>query len=70
MDLLKLSLTTPIALISLDYTEVANNIIIAIDASLEGWRGVLIQLAEGKRYPSRYESEIGSNVEKKYDTTK
>lgn len=35
MDLLKLALTTPPAFVSLDYTEEAGDIILAIDASLE-----------------------------------
>ena len=71
MDLLKLALTTPPALVSLDYNESAGDIILAVDASLDGWRGVLMQLVKGKRHPSRYESGIWSNAEKKnYDTTK
>ena len=70
MDLLKLSLTTPPALVSLDYTEGAGDIIFAIDTSLEGCGGVLMQLDQGKRHPSRYESRIWSNVEKKSDATK
>lgn len=70
MDLLKLSLITPPALVSLDYTGGAGDIILVVDASLEGWGGVLMQLVQGKRHPSRYESRIWSNVEKKYDATK
>ena len=70
MDLLKLSLTTPRALVSLDYTEGAGDIIFAVDASLERWGGLLMQLVQGKRHPSRYESGIWSNAEKKYDATK
>lgn len=31
---------------------------------------VLMQLVQRKRHPSRYESEIWSNAEKKYDITK
>ena len=70
MDLIKLALTTPPALVSLDYTEGAGDIILAVDASLEGWGGVLMQLVQGKRHPSRYESGIWSSAEKKYDATK
>ncbi len=70
MDLLKLALTIPPALVSLDYTEEAGNIILAVDASLEGWGGILIQLVKKKKHPSRYESGIWSSVEKKYDATK
>ncbi len=43
MDLLKLTLTTPPALVSLDYSEGAGDIILAVDASLEGCGGVLMQ---------------------------
>lgn len=39
MDLLKFALTSPPALVSLDYTEGAGDIILAVDASLEGWGG-------------------------------
>ncbi len=70
MDLLKLALTTPPALVPFDYTEGAGDIILTVDASLEGWGGVLIQLVKRKKHPSRYESGIWSSVEKKYDATK
>ncbi len=70
MDLLKLALTTPPALVSLDYTDRAGDIILEVDASLEGWGGVLMQLVQGKRHPSRYKSGIWSSTEKKYDATK
>ena len=42
MDLLKLALTTPPTLVSLDYSEGAGEIIFAMDASLERWKKVLI----------------------------
>ena len=48
MDLLKFALTSPPALVSLDYKEGVGNIILAVDASLEGWGGVLMQLVKGK----------------------
>ena len=70
IDLLKLALTSPPALVSLDYSKDAGEIILAVDASLEGWGGVLMQLVKGKRHPSRYESGIWSSAEKKYDATK
>ncbi len=44
MDLLKLALTTSPVLVSLYYSEGAGEIILAVDASLEGWGGVLMQL--------------------------
>ncbi len=70
MDLLKLALTTLLALVSLDYTEGAGDIILAVDASSEGWGGVLMQIVKGKKHPSRYESGVRSSTEKKYDATK
>lgn len=36
MDLIKLALITPLALVSLDYSEGAGDIIFAVDVSLEG----------------------------------
>ena len=70
MDLLMLALTTSLALVSLNYFEGAGKIILAMDASLERWGGVLMQLVQGKRHSSRYESRIWSSAEKKYDATK
>ena len=70
MNLLKLALTTLPALVSLDYTKGASDIILAVDANLDGWGGVLMQLVKGKRHPSRYESGIWSNAERNYDATK
>ncbi len=70
MDLLKFAQTSPSALVSLDYSIDAGKIIFAVDASLEGCEGVLIQLVKGKRHLSRYESRIWSSAEKKYDATK
>ena len=70
MDLLKLALTTPLVLVSLDYSEGVDDIIFAMDASLEGWRGVLMQLVQGRKHLSRYESGSWSSVKKKYDATK
>ena len=70
MDLLKHALTNPPALVSLDYSQGAGDIILAVDASLDGWGGVLMQLVKGKKHPSRYESGIWSDAEKRYDATK
>ena len=66
MDLLKLALISSLALVLLDYSKDAGEIILAVDASLEGWGGVLMQLVKDKKYPSRYESGIWSTEEKKY----
>ena len=65
MDLLKLALTTPQALVYSDYTKVAGDIIFAMNASLEGWRGVLIQLVKEKKHLSRYETGIYSSATKR-----
>ena len=70
MDLLKLAFTTPPALISLDYTDGAGDLILAVDASLDRWGGVLMQLVKGKRNPSKYKSGIWSNAKRNYDATK
>ena len=37
MNLLKLALTTPPSLVSLDYSKEAGDIIFVVDASLEEW---------------------------------
>jgi hypothetical protein len=68
MDTLKIALTNPPALTSIDYEN--DVVILAVDASLEGWGGVLMVLRNGKRHPVRYESGIWSDAEKKYDATK
>lgn len=69
MDLLKLAFITPPALIFLDYSKRADDIIFVVDASLERWGRVLMQAVKKKRHLSRYESKIWSSVEKKYDAT-
>ena len=66
----KTSSTTLPALISLDYTDRAGDIILEVDASLDGWGGVLMQLMNEKRYLSRYKGRIWSNAERNYDATK
>ncbi len=70
IDLLKLVLTCSPALVLLDYSEEAGKSILAVDASLEGWGEVLVQLVKRERHLSRYESRIWSSAEKKYDATK
>lgn len=42
MNLLKLALTTPPVLVSLDYSIGGGDIILAVDISLVGWKEVLI----------------------------
>ena len=70
MDLLKLAFTTFPALVSLNYSKKAGEIILVVDASLDEWGRMLMQLLQGKRHPSRYENRIFSSIEKKYNATK
>lgn len=70
MNLLKLAFTTSPALVSLDYTESVDDIILAVDTSLDRWEKVLMQLVKTKKHLSRYESGIWSNAEGNYDATK
>ena len=71
MDRLKIALTTAPALVKLSYATGAGRIIVAVDASLHGWGGVVMQEDEnGKRHPSRYESGIWNHAEREYDATK
>jgi hypothetical protein len=69
MDILKLKLTNPPALVSIDY-ESGDEIVLGVDASLEGWGSNLLQIRDKKRHPVRYESGIWSDAEKRYDATK
>ena len=72
METLKLALTTAPALRSIDYRKDAGEIILAVDASLQGWGGVLQQLdiTTNKRHPSRYESGAWTAQEARYDAGK
>jgi hypothetical protein len=45
-------------------------IILAMNASLEDWKKILMILRDEKKYSMRYESDIWSNEKKKYDVTK
>ena len=46
MDALKVALTTAPALVTLDYSSGAEEIILAVDSSLKGWGAVLSQMIE------------------------
>jgi ribonuclease HI len=71
MSALKAALTTTPALVKIIYSDGAGEIILAADASLDGWGAVLMQLdAQGKRHPSRYESGLWNQAERNYDATK
>lgn len=58
IDLLKLMLMTLLALITLNYTKSAGDIIFMVDASLNKCKEVLMQLVKEKKHPLRYESGI------------
>ena len=72
MEELKEALTTAPALVSIDYSEGAGLIILAFDASLQGWGAVLMQLERDskRRHPARYESGLWSKAESQYDAGK
>src|SRR5262249_18180574 len=66
-------LTTAPALKTIDYSLDAGRIILAVDASLDGWGAVMMQKEKGKverRHPSRYESGLWKDAEKRYDAGK
>ena len=70
MEILKEALTNTLALATLDYADNAGEIILAVDASGEGWSAILQQVKDGKRQPVRYKSGVWSEPEKKYDAGK
>lgn len=72
MNALKEALTRAPALLSIDYTPGAGLIILAVDASLEGWGANLMQVERGgkRRHPVRYESGLWSKSEAQYDAGK
>ena len=59
---LKKALTSPPALVAIDYSEGAGEIILAVDSSGKGWGAVLMQIMEGKKAPSRYKSGIWNEI--------
>lgn len=70
MDFLKIALTTPPALMPIDYSENAGSVLLSVDVSLTGWGAVLGQMWGSKRKSARYESGIWNAAEQKYDATK
>ena len=60
-----------LALVKILYINKAREIILAVDASLNGWGAVLMQLdALGRQHPSRYESRLQNKTEQNYNATK
>ena len=71
MAALKYALTNVLALVKIQYTDKAGEIILVVDASLKGWGAVLMQLdALRQRHLSRYESGLWNKAEQNYDVTK
>ena len=72
MDVLKICLTSPPAIRSVDYSERAGEIILAADASLGGWGSTLMQqdTDSKRRFICRYDSGLWSDAERKYDAGK
>ena len=59
METLKLALTTAPALVKIHYGPDYGDIIVGVDASLEGWGCTMGQLdAEGQRRVARYKSGL------------
>jgi hypothetical protein len=65
-------LVTALVLIKIDYNTKAGEIIVRVDASLEGYGGYLGQkdIKSRKVRPIRYKSSIWSQAERKYNATK
>ena len=71
MKVVKDALISAPALRTLDVEEGHGQIVIAVDASLEGWGAILQQEdEEGDRHPCRYESGLWTPAAKNYDAGK
>jgi len=71
MAILKEALCNAPALKRLDVSDGARQIVIAVDASLEGWGAILQQEYENEdRHPCRYESGLWKKAEERYDAGK
>jgi len=72
MKTLQNAMTTAPVLIRIDYGPEAGEIVVGVDASLEGYGGYLGQRDPKTQRvrPARYESGVWSEAEKKYDATK
>ncbi len=68
MNTFKIALINSFALTSIDYA--IDVVILAMNASLEDWKKILMILRNEKRHSMRYESDIWSNAKKKYDVIK
>ncbi|KAB2109261.1 hypothetical protein AG0111_0g2620 [Alternaria gaisen] len=71
MEHLKHALTSPPALVSIDYSEPLRQIILACDGSKKGWGAVIMQVGlNGHRHPIRFESGVWSTTERNWDSSK
>ena len=72
INILKLILTTAPTLKLLNYSLLINEIILAVDFSLKKWNVILSQINSetSKNHSSRYESDLWTMFESKYDVTK
>ncbi len=68
MNILKIVFINSFVFIFIDYTN--DIIILAINMNLENWKKIFMILRNEKKHSIRYENEIWSNVEKKYDVIK
>jgi hypothetical protein len=68
MNIFKIIFINSFAFIFIDYA--IDVIILAMNANLEDWKKILMILRNEKKHSMNYESEIWSNVEKKYDVIK
>ena len=71
MNTLKRALSSPPALVSINYSEPLLPIILSVDGSKKGWGAVLQQSdANNNRHPVRFESGVWSKSERNWDAGK
>jgi hypothetical protein len=68
MNIFKIVFINSFAFIFIDYA--INVVILAMNASFENWKKILMILRNEKKHSIRYENEIWSNAKKKYDVIK
>jgi hypothetical protein len=68
INIFKIAFINSFVLTFIDYA--IDVVILAIDASLEDWKKILMILRNEKKHSVRYENEIWSNAKKKYDVIK
>ena len=72
MNYLKLALIFALALRSIDYSSLVENIVLTMNFNLREWDAILMQIDffTKKRHSSRYESDMWSKQKFKYDASK